>query len=635
MKHLRLLGMLMLLACAYMNLQAQKAPIKFGKINIEDLEQKQYKIDTSAIAIVLCQYGEFDPVRFEFTHTIRVKILKEEGKKFGNWKFPSPFKAMVKGKTFNLVDGEVSEEKLTQKSIFREKFIYDLYYMNVAMPNVKVGSIIDIEFTHMSIPRKWYFQKDIPVLHSELRIGASEYIKFQRNFFGYIPLHTNESDRWVAKNVPAFVEEPHINSAENYISKFEFEISAIHIPGKERPGVIYLPYYEARAKTWETVNKYLYELPWFGVTMRNPNFFLKGIADHIDNLHLSEKDKVIAAIDTLQKIVGWNDLERFYSSHRDLRHPFSKGIGNSSDINQMLYSLLKRLKIETYPVVLSTRSNGLLPTTRPSITMLNYFLPYAKVDSAFYLIDATDNLVPFPLLPERCLNKRARITDKKKSDWLSISPMGKDKTVSYYELSLNDDLELSGKLSYADHQYAAINFRKKYEEFNSHDEYLVDFLKDKSGLVVHQININNIDDIYKPIKRSFDVTITDQVFEDGSEIYLNLIPYDAIKENPYNNKERKYPVDYPYPVDKMGVVKVNIPEGYTVVEVPENANIVLPENAASFTYTTKVVGNTIIINYRYKIKKLVYDLYDYQLLGSFFNHIISKQTEQIILKKDV
>lgn len=41
------------------NIFAQKpAPIEFGKISMEDLKMKSYAKDTSAEAVVLCDYGE-------------------------------------------------------------------------------------------------------------------------------------------------------------------------------------------------------------------------------------------------------------------------------------------------------------------------------------------------------------------------------------------------------------------------------------------------------------------------------------------------------------------------------------------------------------------------------------------------
>ena len=58
---------------------AQKAPIKFGKIDKANLENNVYAPDSSAAAVVLCDYGNFTMTRFQTVRTLRIKILKKEG----------------------------------------------------------------------------------------------------------------------------------------------------------------------------------------------------------------------------------------------------------------------------------------------------------------------------------------------------------------------------------------------------------------------------------------------------------------------------------------------------------------------------------------------------------------------------
>ena len=56
---------------------AQKAPMKYGKVDQADLDMKVYPADSSAAAVVLCNYGYFTSRDFKFVHQIRIKILKE------------------------------------------------------------------------------------------------------------------------------------------------------------------------------------------------------------------------------------------------------------------------------------------------------------------------------------------------------------------------------------------------------------------------------------------------------------------------------------------------------------------------------------------------------------------------------
>src|SRR4030042_3861077 len=76
---------------------SQKPPVKFGKIDRELLEMTVYEPDTSAEAVILCNYGRFDPVNFQFTNTIRIKILKKEGYYWANMVLTTPAKGDDKG----------------------------------------------------------------------------------------------------------------------------------------------------------------------------------------------------------------------------------------------------------------------------------------------------------------------------------------------------------------------------------------------------------------------------------------------------------------------------------------------------------------------------------------------------------
>ncbi len=125
---------------------AQKAPVKFGSLDKADLEMMVYDYDTSASAVVLCDYGFFSTTTFQFTRTLRVKILKKEGTKWGDWLFYIDEDTPIKGITYNLVNGEIVETKLKSESVYRERVYENYYRTRIAMPNVSAGSVIDIQY---------------------------------------------------------------------------------------------------------------------------------------------------------------------------------------------------------------------------------------------------------------------------------------------------------------------------------------------------------------------------------------------------------------------------------------------------------------------------------------------------------
>jgi hypothetical protein len=605
------------------SLFAEKDPIKFGKVDKADLEMKVYPLDTSAVAVILCDFGRFNSFRLQFERTLWIKILKKEGTSLGNQVFPFPTDAIIKGITYNLENGEIVESKLKSESIFKENVIKNNYRKRVAMPNVKEGSIIDLQFVYTGPPPpEWRFQEQIPVRWSELNIEPSPYVTFRKNLFGFVPLVVNKDSHWIAKDMPAFKKEPYMNSWENYITKLEIEISKIDIPGLIQEYIT----------TWGSVNEKLIDNSRFGKAMYGCAF-LNDIAKEIEQKYTSPMDRLIAAHEQIKKAVKWNERESVFSSNENLSYAFNKKIGNSGDINLMMIELLKKLDFDVYPVVLSTRSNGFLSPVSPSLDKLNYVVAYVTLNGKNYFIDATEEFIPVGMLPARCINLQGRSINKDKSDWVDLFSGQKDKQFISFDLKLNDENTLQGKLLTTRSEYAAFDFRKKYEKFNSREEYLKNLESERKGLNVLDCNISNLDSIYLPLKESYDVKIKNAVTTAGDRIYINPMLYEQITSNPFKSEDRKYPVDFIYPRELTYVLRLEIPKNAEVVEIPKELSLKLQDGSAFLQYQALSADKYVTLAYKFIIRKTIYNEGEYADLRTLFSEIVKKHSEQIILKK--
>mgnify|MGYP002639526901 CR=1 FL=1 len=598
-----------------------KAPVKFGKIDKEFLEMTVCDIDSTASAVVLCDYGYFNGSTFSFTRLVRIKILSKEGYEWADRVFTTSSKANIRGITYNLENGEVVEEKLKRSSIFVDKVYDDLYQMRVSMPNVRVGSVIDIEFTYSWLPSSWYFQRTIPVLHSELYIEKSIYLTFRKNFIGNIRLSESTDDRWIAKNVPAFREEPYMSSIENYISKFEIEIMKVSYPG------LFINF----SQSWGGVAGIMMGMEHFGLPLKSFNNYIKGWAKEIEEEPLTDEQKVMAAVDKMHD-VKWNQIEWKYTTLTEFKYQYSKGVGNSTDINLGLVVLLRKLGFESYAVALSTRSNGLIYYGTPSLQKLNYVVASVKLDNNFILIDATDELLPYNLLPERCLNYTGRIVDEDGTKEVKIEIPGKHKVVAQYNLTMNKDLSIDGTINYANYEYAAYDVRKEMELVADIDEYIDAYNADKEGLIINEAEYSNVEDVYKPVKEKYDITIESLGTQSDSIIYLPCMEYEKMDENPFNSSTRLYPIDFIYPVERSGVITINLPPNVEVLDVPKPLRLAMPDKSMDYIYSLSTMGNKVILNYRLRIVDAVIRASEYDKMRIFFEYITEKEAEPIILK---
>lgn len=286
------------------NTTSAKEPMKFGKVDMKDLEMTVYSADSSASAVVLCNYGYFDSNNMKFVHQMRIKILKEEGKNRGNFSVPAAEKAIVKGQTVNLENGVPVVTKLNKEGIFIDRVTKDYYRAKVSMPNVKVGSVLDIEFFYIGLPAYWSFQETIPVRWSELILEESTYFSFRKNFVGYNQVQQTEANRWIAKDVTSFKSEPYVNNYENYLTRMNIEISSIHIPGT---------YYKEYATTWEAVANTLREADNFGKELNTIHFYFNDLEKEIKLITTIPEERMAKAYEAIKKI-KWDKVESIWPS---------------------------------------------------------------------------------------------------------------------------------------------------------------------------------------------------------------------------------------------------------------------------------------------------------------------------------
>ena len=613
---------LFILSC-FFDICAQKAPMKYGKVDPADLAMKVYPADSSASAVVLCNYGYFDSNELQFVHQIRIKILKEEGKSSGNFSVPASEKTNVKGQTVNLENGVPVVTKLNKEGIFIERVTKGVYRARVAMPNVKVGSVIDVEFYYTGLPSYWDFQKTIPMRWSELILEENVNFSFRKNFTGYIALSEASDSRWVTKDVPAFKSEKFVNNVENYLTRMNIELSSIHIPGR---------LYKDFATDWEAVARTLRNDDDFGGGITSISFFLNGLEKEIRKTTSTPEERLAKAYDEIKKI-KWNNEESVWISSTGLSHAFSKKIGSEADINLNLVLLLRKLDIDANPMVLSTRGNGLLPPYSVSLDRLNYVVAHVVIGDKTYLLDASEDNLPLGMLPERTINGRGLVIKKEAQEWVDLMPKKKDKSTSFINLKLSPDGTMKGEWNKIYYDYSALDQRRNYKKFNSQDEYLKSIESNHIGLSIENYTLAGLDSLQQPLRENLSVVVKNKATKANNQLYISPLLFDKYTENPFKAEQRVYPVDFTTPIEETQIFSLELPAGYSIDQLPQNIKLSLPENSANFQMISSADENKIQVLFKLNINKPVFIQAEYQDLKTFFDELVKKQSEMLIIKK--
>jgi len=604
-------------------------------------------------------------VRFK-RHT-RIKILDKAGAKWADqiiplWEANNEREKLDKFKavTYNASGGGITSTKVEKKDLLDERFHNNQVNKKIAMPEIRDGSIIELEYTTISPFYwnfvDWQFQYTIPVKYSEFNTAFPEWFYYTKQFHGYdldyltvneqttgndAITFTNTSrsgvsivssqtrrqrvdykekrNKWVAENMPALQAEPYTSNINNYMVQVDFELASVKMPNASPQNY---------TNTWEEINKTLLETSAFGGQLKgSKSKFLESTVKELINTTTSEKEKVAVLYDHLKEKVVWNKRSSKYTS-QSMKDTYTKGKGNVADINLLLLAMLTKADVVANPVILSTKSNGLLNPYFPSSRQFDYVIVQATIDGKNYLLDATEKDLPMELLPVRCYNDKGRLIKEDATKWVDLTPTASFGSAVSLDLQLNDDSQWAGTLKSRETGYAASNTRQKIKDAAEGKD--VETTEEKFDFA--EIEDVKIDDDRKSLKRGATITL-DNVMDGGDLLYFNPMAIAQIEENPFKLKERKYPIDFNYNRKHVFSAKYHLPDGYAIEETPEDVVYSLPEEAGFFSYKIQIADNAINVIHQLKINKPFFTAAEYGSLQEFYDMIVDKHAEQIVLKK--
>lgn len=663
-KTVLLCGLLLVVSTLSYPIFSQQGPQKFGKISKEDFEIPAIPIVEGAHAIRLFDYA-FLEYRYltgsgfttNMNRHFRTMILDDEGLDWADIEIAlyQNYRARervgsVKAFVYNLEDGRITKTKLDNKDIFDEKVDKNNIRKKFALPNVKAGSIVEVkyelnsEFWYTLDP--WLFQQAIPVLHSEFEIRIPEYFIFNTNFKGYefgqlttndkglgsgrlslgggdgVDCHFNEY-HWVAENVPAFTSEAYITTAKNYLGRVEFELARTNFPNS---------FNESYTTSWEAIAQQLSEADDFGGTVARPQFIKEQALQMVGDASTPE-EKIVLLYEGAKQLVKWNKKYARFASVGQIKEAMKAGLGNSAEVNFALTTLFRAGGLEAYPVLVSTRSHGYINQYLPSFDQFNHVITAVKVGDGYLVLDATDPLVPANFMPRSCLNGQGFMLIGNQYSWVSLKSRDKYKLAIQGKFQLSQDGTIIGEIKEAHNGYAGHRFRKSFYGEGGAKDYVTELENSVEGLQIKEHEFKNEDNIYKRAEANYQVEITDKVMAAGDMMYFSPMLYYAVDENPFKLAERKYPVDFAHPYEEIYVMSFEIPEGFAIEELPEVQQIALPEKAGKFTYTVREVANSVQLTVRFKIDHPFFDFEKYPYLKEFYNQIVEKEAEQVVLKR--
>ena len=427
---------ILLLGLFSTKLFSQAPKLEWGEVPKSDLEMTSYPPDTNASALILYDLGESkfnDDLDIVFTRHQRVKIFTQKGFDWGTYSIGVRTSngderfVEVEGYTYSLNDkNEIVKTEFDDDEVFEDRVTDNVTYYKFTLPALKPGCVIEVRYkivsTQLYNVKDWTFQKNEPVRWSEYKFCFPRALGYSFVKLGYESWAIDEAKEvnqtfsgtassllgtqiakcWdvdvAVKDIPALRDEPFITTLNDYANELQIQLS----------GYAFANGVQRRFFTdWKNLVEELLDSDNFGDAI-DVTGDVEDLEKSITKGLTNPLDKMKAIHNWVSKSIVWNGRDRFFKE-QDVDDVLEYKKGNSAEITFLFLSLLKSANIEAYPVILSTRDNGKIQVMYPMVNQFNYVISQVKIDSTTYLVDATNPLRPFDLLPSKVLNTRGLI----------------------------------------------------------------------------------------------------------------------------------------------------------------------------------------------------------------------------------
>lgn len=643
----------------------QEVNTKFGKPTKEEMTMTVYAPDSSADAVVLCRLTDVSYTvqksgyLVDYQERFRIKVLKPAGARFARVVVPfykdelgkshikgSKFTHLagqvdlgsaagtfvdnaagnyttesvedVKAVAYNWTNGKVEKSVMKRGAIATEKIDDEHYQVVFTVPDVREGTVIEYEYrVHSELfyqLHDWYAQWEIPVAYARLEMDIPRYLIFNVEEQGIqrlvcqcttgtmryklesdaiaAPVNVNTNHYvCVGRDLVAMPKDSYVWNEHDHYAGITAELK-----GYSLPTTSFFDY----AKTWEQIDGILLGDEDLGKRLddhsplRDEAAQLTTIAD--------ERERAAAVCRLVMGRAKWNGQYKLWpqSSAETLK----KGEGSNADVNLLLIQSLRDAGLEASPVVLRTRSEGLLPYNFPSMRKLStYVVGITLKNGTTVCVDASSANGYLDVLPEPLLVERARLVAKgKKSQWINLQKLSKSQTTTVIDAVLSADGTYSGTQTTLYKGLAAAKYResKGLSEFAPEAKEEIQFTK--QGEV-----------------------------SDGR---ISICPFNVppMADNPLTATSRLMPVEFPSLMSESVIVNITLPSGYVLEEAAKQTVVSTPDKGVDGRLFMTYSEGKVQVHYQFNINKISQSEKNYTVLREMFD-IFSKYSHLKLIVK--
>jgi hypothetical protein len=534
--------------------------------------------------------------------------------------------------------------------MFKDRLDKNRVARKFTFPNVREGTIIEYEYRivtdYIFYLYPWDFQGAYPRLWSEYNVSMPEFYNYVTLTQGYHPYYiADKKDRratfnftnadnferavfscgvtdyhWVMKDVPAIREERYTSTIENHLSRIRFQLAAYREP--------YTP--KDVMGTWPQACIDLLKREDFGQSLLTDNGWLNENVREATGSANNELDKARSIYQYVRDRFTCSGNTGVMLDH-SLRSIVKSRKGTEAELNMLLTAMLLKAGLFAEPVILGTRNNGYTYEMYPLMDRFNYVITRLVANGREYFLDASRPNMGFGRLSPRLYNGHARVVNESATPVnLTADSLFEGKTTSVF--IVNDEKGGFNGTVHIDPGYYESSLLRDKIAGKGQRQFFEDIKAGFSPAIeITESSIDSLNDYEYPIGIHYSFK-TELAGEDI--LYFNPMFSEGMKDNPFRSSTRLYPVEMDYAIDQIYLLRLDVPAGYKVEELPQQLTVKLNGGGDGFfEYRIVESKGVISLRSRLQINRAFFGPGEYESLREFFNHVVKKHAEQIVFKK--
>jgi hypothetical protein len=615
----------------------------------EELKMTSEPLAPGAPAVILYRQVERDD-NGRTSHEdnyVRIKILTEEGRKFGDVEIPF-FKVSedivhIRARTIR-PDGSAVEfdGKVFEKSIVKGKGMKYLV-KTFTLPDVQVGSIIEYFYTidlseHYIYESHWILSDELFTKKAvfSLKPFKSNYLPVYLHWTwqglppgSEVKQGADSIIRMEASNIPAFQTEDFMPPANEVKSRVDFIYSEDSV--EKDPN-----------NFWKKVDKKRNDQLESFIGKRKA---MDDAVGQIVSPSDSPETKLRKIYDRVQQVRNtsyelWKteqeekrDKEKVAENVEDI---WKRGYGTGVQLTWLYLALVRAAGFEAYGAWVSSRGEYFFSPKTMQSEKLNANVVLVKLNGKDLYFDPGAAFTPFGLLTWSETGTPGLRLDKDGGSWImtTLPPSSDSRIERNAKLKLSDTGDMDGTVTIT---YTGLEAMYRRLELRNSDDvarknFLEDELKEQVPVAI-ELDLTNKPDwtsSQTPLVAEFHLRVPGWVSGAGKRAVMPVGLFTAAEKRLFEHANRIQPIYFEYPFEKLDDVSIELPAGWQVASVPPAKN----QDGHIVSYTLKAEDDKGVLHVarRLNVDFLFLETKYYGALRTFFQVVRTGDEEQIVLQ---